>query len=105
MTTTATEIEENWMTPIYEYLISSILLEDPKEARKVRIKAPQYRLKALSNRYMKDPTDLMRSPAQCPLIWPTVEENGETRKKKYEELSASEKLQADCDLKATNIVL
>ncbi|GKD31184.1 hypothetical protein Tco_1241962, partial [Tanacetum coccineum] len=40
-----------------------------------------------------------------PLIWPTVEENGETRKKKYEELSASEKLQADCDLKATNIVL
>ncbi|GJU88520.1 retrovirus-related pol polyprotein from transposon TNT 1-94 [Tanacetum coccineum] len=30
-------------------------------------------------------------------------QNGETRKKKYEELSASEKLQADCDLKATNI--
>nr|GFA83669.1 hypothetical protein [Tanacetum cinerariifolium]GFB34542.1 hypothetical protein [Tanacetum cinerariifolium] len=40
-----------------------------------------------------------------PLIWPTVEENGETREKKYEELSALEKLQADCDLKATNIVL
>ncbi|GKA99520.1 hypothetical protein Tco_0827514 [Tanacetum coccineum] len=40
-----------------------------------------------------------------PLIWPTVEENSETRKKKYEELSASEKLQADCDLKATKIVL
>ncbi|GJT76400.1 reverse transcriptase domain-containing protein [Tanacetum coccineum] len=40
MSTIAAEIEENWMTPIYEYLISSILLEDPKEARKVRIKAP-----------------------------------------------------------------
>ncbi|GJU76426.1 hypothetical protein Tco_1273496 [Tanacetum coccineum] len=39
-----------------------------------------------------------------PLIWPTVKENGKTRKKKYEELSATEKLQADCDLKATNIV-
>ncbi|GJS35929.1 hypothetical protein Tco_0534311 [Tanacetum coccineum] len=40
------------------------------------------------------------------LVWPTiVEENGTTRKKKYEELSITEKLQADCDLKATNIVL
>lgn len=34
----------NWMTPIREYLISDILLEDPKLVRKVRIKAPQYRL-------------------------------------------------------------
>ncbi|GJR12984.1 hypothetical protein Tco_0795636 [Tanacetum coccineum] len=40
------------------------------------------------------------------LIWPTVvEEDGTTRTKKYEELSVAEKLQADCDLKATNIVL
>ncbi|GJY63473.1 hypothetical protein Tco_0464933, partial [Tanacetum coccineum] len=31
--------------------------------------------------------------------------NGTTRTNKYEELSISEKLQADCDLKATNIVL
>ncbi|GJR59089.1 hypothetical protein Tco_1501251 [Tanacetum coccineum] len=34
-----------------------------------------------------------------------VEENSTTRKKKYEELLVTEKLQADCDLKATNIVL
>ncbi|GJZ17972.1 hypothetical protein Tco_0554095 [Tanacetum coccineum] len=40
-----------------------------------------------------------------PLIWPTIEENGVTRTKKYEELSATEKIQADCDLKATNIIL
>ncbi|GJT33126.1 hypothetical protein Tco_0923545 [Tanacetum coccineum] len=41
-----------------------------------------------------------------PLVWPTIdEENGTTRTKKYEELSVAEKLQADCDLKATNIVL
>ncbi|GJZ40128.1 retrovirus-related pol polyprotein from transposon TNT 1-94 [Tanacetum coccineum] len=39
------------------------------------------------------------------LIWPTIEENGVTRTKKYEELSATEKIQADCDLKATNIIL
>ncbi|GJT33612.1 hypothetical protein Tco_0924031 [Tanacetum coccineum] len=40
-----------------------------------------------------------------PLIWPTVEENGVTRTKKYAELSAGEKIQADCDMKATNIIL
>ncbi|GKC54581.1 hypothetical protein Tco_1077326 [Tanacetum coccineum] len=39
------------------------------------------------------------------LIWPTIEENGVTRTKKYEELSAAEKIQADCDLKETNIIL
>ncbi|GKA71713.1 hypothetical protein Tco_0777852 [Tanacetum coccineum] len=39
------------------------------------------------------------------LIWPTIEENGVTRTKKYEELSATEKIQADCDLKETNIIL
>ncbi|GJY77111.1 retrovirus-related pol polyprotein from transposon TNT 1-94 [Tanacetum coccineum] len=32
-------------------------------------------------------------------------ENGVTRTKKYDELSATKKIQADCDLKATNIIL
>ncbi|GJY69790.1 hypothetical protein Tco_0472772 [Tanacetum coccineum] len=36
---------------------------------------------------------------------PTIEENGVTKTKKYAELSATEKIQADCDLKATNIIL
>ncbi|GJX63895.1 hypothetical protein Tco_0296795 [Tanacetum coccineum] len=39
------------------------------------------------------------------LIWPTIEENGVTRTKKYVELYAAEKIQADCDMKATNIFL
>ncbi|GJR21034.1 hypothetical protein Tco_0969561 [Tanacetum coccineum] len=39
------------------------------------------------------------------LIWPTIEENEVTRTKKYVELSATEKIQADCDLKANNIIL
>ncbi|GKA22858.1 hypothetical protein Tco_0708820 [Tanacetum coccineum] len=39
------------------------------------------------------------------LIWPTIEENGLTRTKKYEEFPATEKIQIDCDLKATNIIL
>ncbi|GJX83613.1 hypothetical protein Tco_0333094, partial [Tanacetum coccineum] len=41
-----------------------------------------------------------------PLVWPTIAlENGIVRPKTYEKLSNKEKLQADCDLKATNIVL
>ncbi|GKB15773.1 hypothetical protein Tco_0849696 [Tanacetum coccineum] len=40
-----------------------------------------------------------------PLIWSTIEENGVAMTKKYAELSATEKIQADCDLKATNIIL
>ncbi|GJX18372.1 hypothetical protein Tco_0219204 [Tanacetum coccineum] len=39
------------------------------------------------------------------LIWPTIEENGVTRTKKYEKLFATEKIQADFDLKETNIIL
>ncbi|GJX90024.1 hypothetical protein Tco_0343350 [Tanacetum coccineum] len=49
---------------------------------------------------------ILNSLQNGPLVWPTVvEEDGTTRTKKYEELSIAEKLQADCDLKATNIVL
>nr|GFA30908.1 hypothetical protein [Tanacetum cinerariifolium] len=40
-----------------------------------------------------------------PLIWPTIEETRVTSSKKYDELSATEKIQADCVHKATNIIL
>nr|GEV19149.1 hypothetical protein [Tanacetum cinerariifolium] len=39
------------------------------------------------------------------LLWPTIEEDGVTRLKKYSELSEAEVIQADCDVKATNIIL
>ncbi|GJT15656.1 reverse transcriptase domain-containing protein [Tanacetum coccineum] len=35
---------ESWMTPIHEYLLSGLLPEDPRESRKIGIKAPQYKL-------------------------------------------------------------
>nr|GEV26146.1 retrovirus-related Pol polyprotein from transposon TNT 1-94 [Tanacetum cinerariifolium] len=47
---------------------------------------------------------ILKSVEHGPLIWP-VEENGVIRTKKYAELSAAEKIQADCDMKATNIIL
>ncbi|GJX23983.1 hypothetical protein Tco_0228428 [Tanacetum coccineum] len=40
-----------------------------------------------------------------PLIRPSIKENGVIRPKKYSELSATEAIQADCDIKATNIIL
>ncbi|GJU52300.1 putative reverse transcriptase domain-containing protein [Tanacetum coccineum] len=48
---------------------------------------------------------ILESVEHGPLIWHTVEENGVIRTKKYVELSAAEKIQADCDMKATNIIL
>ncbi|GJW06169.1 retrovirus-related pol polyprotein from transposon TNT 1-94 [Tanacetum coccineum] len=48
---------------------------------------------------------ILESVENGPLIWPSIEENGVTRPKKYSELSATEAIQADCDIKATNIIL
>ncbi|GJT41832.1 hypothetical protein Tco_0941697 [Tanacetum coccineum] len=48
---------------------------------------------------------ILESVKNGPLLWPTIEENEVTMTKKYVELSATEKIQADCDMKATNIIL
>nr|GEX41576.1 hypothetical protein [Tanacetum cinerariifolium] len=48
---------------------------------------------------------IFESVENGPLIWPSIEENGVTRPKKYSELSATEAIQADCVVKATNIIL
>nr|GEV06234.1 hypothetical protein [Tanacetum cinerariifolium] len=48
---------------------------------------------------------ILKSVEQGPLFWPTVEEDGVTKLKKYFELSTAEAIQADCDVKATNIIL
>nr|GEV21307.1 hypothetical protein [Tanacetum cinerariifolium] len=48
---------------------------------------------------------ILESVENGPLLWPTAEENGVTRPKKYSELFATEAIQADCDVKATNIIL
>nr|GEY01474.1 hypothetical protein [Tanacetum cinerariifolium] len=41
---------------------------------------------------------ILESVKDCPLIWPTIKENGETRTKKYANLSAAENIQADFQL-------
>ncbi|GJS98751.1 retrovirus-related pol polyprotein from transposon TNT 1-94 [Tanacetum coccineum] len=48
---------------------------------------------------------ILESVENGPLIWPLIEENGVIRPKNYSELSATEAIQVDCDIKATNIIL
>nr|GEX59550.1 retrovirus-related Pol polyprotein from transposon TNT 1-94 [Tanacetum cinerariifolium] len=42
---------------------------------------------------------ILESVENGPLVWPSVEENGVTRLKKYSELSTTEAIQADCEVK------
>nr|GFA51990.1 hypothetical protein [Tanacetum cinerariifolium] len=48
---------------------------------------------------------ILESVVNGPLIWPTIEENGVTWPRKYSRLSPTNAIQADCDVKATNIIL
>nr|GEV21216.1 uncharacterized mitochondrial protein AtMg00810-like [Tanacetum cinerariifolium] len=48
---------------------------------------------------------ILKSVENGPLIWPTIEENGVTMPRKYSELTPTEAIQADCDVKETNIIL
>nr|GEU64706.1 retrovirus-related Pol polyprotein from transposon TNT 1-94 [Tanacetum cinerariifolium] len=48
---------------------------------------------------------ILESIENGPFLWLTVKENGVTRPKKYSQLSTMEAIQADCDVKATNIIL
>nr|GEX21056.1 hypothetical protein [Tanacetum cinerariifolium] len=48
---------------------------------------------------------ILESVKSGPLLWPSIKENGVTRLKKYSELSPKDAIQADCDVKATNIIL
>nr|GEV91842.1 hypothetical protein [Tanacetum cinerariifolium] len=48
---------------------------------------------------------ILESVENGPLLWPTIEENGVSRPRKYSELSFTDAIQVDCDVKATNIIL
>nr|GFC06860.1 hypothetical protein [Tanacetum cinerariifolium] len=48
---------------------------------------------------------ILESIQNGPLIWPTIEENCMTKPRKYFELTLAEAIQADCDVKETNIIL
>ncbi|GJZ44634.1 hypothetical protein Tco_0591889 [Tanacetum coccineum] len=48
---------------------------------------------------------LEKSMYKIMAIYPTVEENGQTRPKKYSKLTEAQQLHDDCDVQARNIIL
>ncbi|GJZ61567.1 retrovirus-related pol polyprotein from transposon TNT 1-94 [Tanacetum coccineum] len=48
---------------------------------------------------------ILASVKKGPLVWPTITVDGVTRPKEYAELTPAETIQADCDIKAINIIL
>ncbi|GJX45553.1 hypothetical protein Tco_0262229, partial [Tanacetum coccineum] len=48
---------------------------------------------------------ILASVEKGPLVWPSITEDGVTRLKEYIELTHAEAIQADCDIKAINIIL
>ncbi|GJZ85043.1 hypothetical protein Tco_0650382, partial [Tanacetum coccineum] len=48
---------------------------------------------------------ILASIEKGPLVWPSITKDGVTRLKEYVELTPAESIQADCDIKAINIIL
>ncbi|GJS71278.1 hypothetical protein Tco_0704119 [Tanacetum coccineum] len=48
---------------------------------------------------------ILASVEKRPLVWPSITVDGVTRLKEYIELTPAEAIQADCDIKAINIIL
>ncbi|GJS28012.1 hypothetical protein Tco_0488632 [Tanacetum coccineum] len=48
---------------------------------------------------------ILASVEKGPLVWPSITEDGVTRLKEYIKLTPTEAIQADCDIKAINIIL
>ncbi|GJX91539.1 retrovirus-related pol polyprotein from transposon TNT 1-94, partial [Tanacetum coccineum] len=92
------------MTTLVEFMILSGTDNHPPMLEKDLYDSWQSRMELyMENR--ERGRNILESVKNGPLIWPTIEENGVTRTKKYDELSATEKTQANCDIKATNIIL
>ncbi|GJT51513.1 retrovirus-related pol polyprotein from transposon TNT 1-94 [Tanacetum coccineum] len=92
------------MTTLAEYMILSGAHNRPPMLDKALFDSWKSRMELyMQNR--EHERMILKSVEHGLLIWPTIEENGVTRTKKYAELSPTEKIQADYDLKATNIIL
>nr|GEV92549.1 hypothetical protein [Tanacetum cinerariifolium] len=89
-------------TLMFKEVESSSTAEDPSNMQVITPVNPQHMSGQKLILWIKM---ILKSIEQGPLLWPTVKEDGVTRLKKYSELSAAEVIQADCDVKATNIIL
>ncbi|GJY35670.1 hypothetical protein Tco_0421048 [Tanacetum coccineum] len=48
---------------------------------------------------------MILASVRSPLVWPSITLDGVTRLKEYTKLTPAEAIQADCDIKAINIIL
>nr|GEV66074.1 hypothetical protein [Tanacetum cinerariifolium] len=82
--------------------IQITLSENVRSYQETKTKGFSWRI---LERYRQHERMILESVDNGPLIWHSIEENGVTRPKKYFELSTMKAIQADCDVKATNIIL
>ncbi|GJS89218.1 hypothetical protein Tco_0771854 [Tanacetum coccineum] len=92
------------MTTLAEHMIADGAENRPPMLDKTMYNSWQSRM-LLYIKGKKNGRMMLESIENGPLVNPTIEENGQIRKKKYVELAEQEKLQDDCDVQPTNIVL
>ncbi|GKD73335.1 hypothetical protein Tco_1331617, partial [Tanacetum coccineum] len=100
----ASEATMEALSTLVEYMIVAGVENRPPMLDKTMYNSWQSRMLL----YLKGKKNgrMMLESIQCgPLVYPTIEENGQVRDKKYAELTEQEKLQDDCDVQALNIVL
>ncbi|GJX38927.1 retrovirus-related pol polyprotein from transposon TNT 1-94 [Tanacetum coccineum] len=92
------------MSTLAEYMIVAGAENRPPMLDKTMYNSWQSRM-FLYLKGKKNSRMMLESIQSRPLVYPTIEENGQVRDKKYAELTKQEKLQDDCDVQALNIVL
>ncbi|GKA90179.1 hypothetical protein Tco_0812049 [Tanacetum coccineum] len=92
------------MTTLAEHIIVARAENRPPMLEKSMYDSWSSRIR-LFIKWKKHSRMILDSIDNGPLVYPTVEENGQTRPKKYSELTKAQQLQDDCDIQATNIIL
>ncbi|GKE98025.1 hypothetical protein Tco_0021376 [Tanacetum coccineum] len=92
------------MTTLAEHMIVARAENCPPMLDKTMYNSWQSRM-LLYIKGKKNGRMVLESVENGPLVYPTIEEDGKIRDKKYAELIEQEKLQDDYDVQATNIVL
>ncbi|GJX18554.1 ribonuclease H-like domain-containing protein, partial [Tanacetum coccineum] len=92
------------MSTLAEYMIVAGAENRPPMLDKLMFNSRESRM-LLYIKGKKNGRMMLESIENGPLIYPTIEENVQIRKKKYIKHTEQEQLQDDCDVQATNIVL
>ncbi|GJZ88257.1 hypothetical protein Tco_0660039 [Tanacetum coccineum] len=96
---------ENIMTTLAEHIIVAGAENRPPMLEKSMYDSWASRIR-LFIKGKKNGRMMLDSIDEGPLVYPTVVgEDGQTRPKKYSELTEAQQLQDDCDVQATNIIL